>query len=432
VIGLALVAAAGAADVYDSERLDVDLGGDIKTFMLATFPYDHVIFLGEDIDPDDLDNPAPEIDPYGQGVSDVRLKLELRAFNKLRFQLHDATTAIAPGAAGGLTNTGVGLTADQAVDLTWELEGGAGLTLRNRVDRLSLGWSGQGGEKLGYDVTVGRQPITFGKALFFTPLDLVNPFNPAVIDQEYKPGVDALRGDLYLGMATQLTLAAAYAGDWDREGMVLAAYGQTTLGLWDLGLFGGSVRGDGVVGLATAGSAGPIGLRGEATYTAPSDEGEDDFVRAAFGGDWRPGARTTISGEVYYQSFGETDPGEYLAAYSSPRFERGEVWLVGVWYAGLSISQEITPTVYGNLAVIGNLVDPSAMVAPVLAWSVAGNVDFAVGGYFGAGKRPYGVTLADLIAEAGLDEDALLAAMPVNSEFGLLPATGFLQLKAYF
>ena len=422
---MVLPGAAQAADVYDGEVLDVDFGGDIKTFFLATVPYDHVLFLTPPYDPEVFDDPEPEVDPTGQGIADFRLKLDMRG-GPFKFQLHNAITGVAPNAAGGAANAGVGQSTAQAVDLTWNEVDGEGLRVQSRVDRMSLAWRGSHA-----DVTLGRQPISFGKALIFTPMDLVNPFNPAFIDQEYKPGVDALRADVYAGMATQITVAAAYAGDWDLPGMILAGYGQTTLGVWDLGLFAGSVREDLVGGVATAGSLGPVGLRGEVTWTEPADDAEDAFARAVVGGDWRPGEKTTLSGEVYVQTLGTTDPSEYLSTLSGDRYARGELWLAGKYYAGLSVSQEITPTVFGAMALIGNLSDPSAFAAPTIAWSVAGNTDFAAGCYFALGQRPNGISLENLLT-AGLTEDAILSAIPVTTEFGLTPTTVFLQLKSYF
>ena len=43
-----------------------------------------------------------------------------------------------------------------------------------------------------------------------------------------------------------------------------------------------------------------------------------------------------------------------------------------------------------------------------------------------------GTTSLNNLLSAGLTEEALLGAVPVTTEFGLLPSTGFLQLKAYF
>ena len=38
----------------------------------------------------------------------------------------------------------------------------------------------------------GRQALSWGNGLFYAPMDLVNPFDPAAIDTEYKAGDDML------------------------------------------------------------------------------------------------------------------------------------------------------------------------------------------------------------------------------------------------
>ncbi|MCB9673515.1 MAG: hypothetical protein H6737_00270 [Alphaproteobacteria bacterium] len=389
---------------------EVSLHGDLKTFFTATFPYEHV-FMPEN--------------PTGQGVFDNRMKLAAK-WRALSFEAHHTTTAITSqsASAGFGTSTGVGLQAPELVDLSW-VAFDEDLVWRGRIDRFNVSWRPDG-----IGITVGRQPITFGNAQMFTPLDLVNPFTPAVIDQEYKPGVDAIRADVYHGFATKVTLAAAYAGSWDPSGLIVASYGQTTVGVTDIGLFLGSVRGDAVVGTSVVTSVGPIGLSSDVSLTAPQGREDDPYLRGTLGVLWRPGANTTVSAEAYVQTVGATNPDRYLGVTGNPRFARGELWLMGVAYLGVAVSQQIRPTLTGSLAAIGNVLDPSAFVAPSLAWSVANNADFVVGGFMGVGARPDDVALTDLIGPDGpkpLDELTYL-----NSEFGTYPAVAFVQARLYF
>ena len=267
----------------------------------------------------------------------------------------------------------------------------------------------------------------------FTPMDLVNPFNPATVDSEYRPGVDSVRADVYWGFSNQVTLAAAYAGSWDLEGTILAAYGQTTLGLWDLGLFGAVVHEDLVGGVAVAGSVGPVGVTAEATVTRPpEDADEEPFVRATAGGMWIPHERLSLTGSVYFQSNGADDPDDYLKKYLEPRYERGELWAVGRWYAGVSAGFQINPTLSASLFAIANLGDLSAMVGPGLAWSVSDRSDLVLSGYYGLGERPDDLTWDDVFASGATTEDEFLDLVGVNSEFGLIPALVFAEWKAYF
>ncbi len=427
-----LLAVAFAEDPGPASRWGAELHGDIKTFGTATFPYDHLL-MGSSFEPranGTLKSVPP--DPSGQAVWNLRLKLDAHYDDLLKFQLHHVGNVTLGGTGAAAVQgfgTGVGLTAPETVDLSWEADlSGDSVQVIGITDRASITVS-----RPGVDVVLGRQPISFGSGLFFTPMDLVNPFTPTTIDTEYKPGVDALRVDGYFGMTGKLTLVAAYAGDWDPEGMVFAAHGQGTLGVTDLGGLVGYVHGEPVFGLTTVTSAGPIGIHADATVTLPADE--DVFVRAVTGADWRPTGTTTLSGELYLQTFGTTDPDEYLIVAQTDRFARGEVWNFGVAYGAVSWAQEITPLITSNLAVIGNLTDASAMVAPNLSWSVSENASLGVGGFVGLGKRPDPLSPLDLVDPttfAPLGDRAAAAAMGLNSEFGLYPAAVFTNFRAYF
>ena len=423
-------------------------GGDIKQFFFMTFPYEHPLM--------------PE-DPSGQAIFDVRLKGSVKQ-GGWRAELHPVLTTIAPGAlsTGGFVQTGVGV--PEAVELSAELVDASGLFMRARVDRANLSF-----KTTHVAVTLGRQPVSFGRGAFFTPLDLVNPFQPTVIDSSYKPGVDAARVDLYAGESGQVILVAAYSGAWDRQGSVLAAWGQRTVGSWDLALFAASAHADLVGGLSANGGIGPIGLRAEGSVTRPDPEGaapaldalrvqlsgeplgaaRDPYIRALIGADWRPGPRTTLSGEAYVQTLGAADPNDYFIQSSDPRYARGELWLAGRVYGALAVQQELRPTLHSGLSLIGNLLDPSALAGANLSWSVAGNAELLVGGYAGLGERPsqpppLSPTLAAQLDQGqalGLLSEAEVTAAqgawdlihtPVNSEFGNTPAIVFTQLRTYF
>jgi len=410
---LAIVGSALAADDDDPDRRPVrdivQLNGDVKTFTTATFPYD---------------SPLLPPDPTAQGVADGRLKLRIDATDDLRIDVHHATTVLTASALGGGlggTSTGVGLQAPEVVDLSW-VAFDEDMTLRGRVDRLSV--RGTAGP---LTVTAGRQPVSFGAGLAFTPLDLVNPFTPAVIDQEYKPGVDAVRADGYAGMSS-LTVVGAYAGDWSLPGTVLAAYGQTTVGVTDLGLFLGAVRGDGVVGTSVVTSVGAIGVHSDLALTV-RDEGGDPFVRGVLGGMWRPGPDTTLGAEAYVQTLGAADPADYLSVAEDRRFARSELWLFGRTYGSLTASHQLTPLVALGGAMIMNIEDGSAFVAPNLSWSVGNNTELAVGGFVGLGERP-GVRTQSFTTPGGGVVDAEVPQLA--SEFGTYPGVAFLQLRTYF
>ncbi|MCB9665136.1 MAG: hypothetical protein H6732_13575 [Alphaproteobacteria bacterium] len=459
-----------------------DWGGHVKAFAVASLPFP-IDGLPDDL-VHDLLNPLPTA-PSGQGFLDGRLhlgltvdwmKLEgahaittfldadagtdrankavvdaltgpdgLAALAQLA-ELSDAFGGSAdggfalPSSGGGLVGTGVGLRAPEAFPLTWWAwdDPVGDLRVQGRTDRLALTLSPEG-----MTLTVGRQPISFGTGTFFTPLDLVNPFSPATIDTEYKPGVDAVRVDAFFGFATKLTVVAAYVGEGylhepTPQGtptvarVSAAAYGQTLVGVTDLGLFYAANRGDHVFGGSVVSSIGPVGIHGDLTVTLPRpDLDEDVFVRAVVGIDGRPTNTTSLSGEVYVQSFGARDSSRLFEVLGSERARRGEVWLGGPAYAALAVSQEITPLIQGSLAVIANLTDPSFLLTPSVGWNVSNNVSASFGGYVGLGARPVGreLVLADLPEAPGAED---LSVVTPKSEFGTYPAALFVRLAAYF
>jgi hypothetical protein len=384
------------------------LHGDVKSFFFTVFPY---ALQGE------------EVDPSAQGIADFRLKAAIEHAS-WRFDVHDEFSVLpaTPTSLGG-SASGVALTAPELVDLTWEPDTGDLLVIRNRIDRLL--WSIEVPHAI---VTLGRQPVSFGAGTIFTPMDVVNPFAPGTIDTEYKPGVDTARLDLFGGVATRASLLVTWVGEapiYDEDidpgldDLILGGSGGVTIGTTDLFGLALLARNEPVLGVGFSGSIGPVGLRGEGTFTVPSEDAAetDPFVRAMLGSDFRPTSTTNVSAEVYLQTFGASDPSGYLELLAGPRYQRGEVWQTGRTYAAVAGAQEITPLVTASAAVIANVEDPSALIAPTVSWSVANEAVLAAGMYAGVGERP---EPADSLADS------------VESEFGLYPVSAFLQMRAYF
>ncbi len=412
---------------------DLDVGGNLKLFHLSSYPFDNDFFAAEVQDgsafaqPFPLEKDAVQASATSSGLLTSRLTFDLQG-KHWSLSIHPQLTVQPQAASGGLSVTQTGTGIPQAVDLSWEAVDDDALLVQLRADRLSVEFE-QGPVR----ATVGRQAITFGHGLFFTPLDLVNPFFPTSVDQEYKPGVDAARLDAWFGTGGEVTATSAYRGDWDLDGTVHALYAQQTVGLWDLGLFGGLVQGDRVGGTSVAGSIGPVSLHSDASVTIPRQENDDPFVRAVVGAQGSIQGTTLLAGEVYIQTNGATDPSDYLDQYAGPRYQRAELWLAGRSYAAMSVTREIQPVLSGSVVVIANLEDPSALIGPGLNWSVSDNVSANLGAYLGLGERPrpYQIEDYDTPIEAG-QEALKLAEDPFRSELGTIPTTVFASMQAWF
>ena len=145
--------------------------------------------------------------------------------------------------------------------------------LRGRTDRLSLTFRAPS-----LDITLGRQAISFGTGRIFTPFDLVAPFSPAVLDSQYKPGIDALRVDGYIGMSGQhqrggRLLWARARGRWGLEELVLAGHGGFTVGVFDLTFLAGGLPARPGAGLRLRGRHRPGGSAPRADPDHPARRG---------------------------------------------------------------------------------------------------------------------------------------------------------------
>ncbi|MBI5497570.1 MAG: hypothetical protein HY904_21340 [Deltaproteobacteria bacterium] len=395
-------APARAVDLWTSSHGGAEAGGDVKTFLVGVRPRPHPLLPSE---------------PSGRAALDLRLKLSAHVGEWLRVSLHPnlVATAGAGGGLGGLAASARVGDPPEGVSLSRNLLESSAVRVRLRLDRAAVTL-----HLPHVDLTAGRQPVSFGATFFFTPMDIVAPFTPLVVDREYKPGVDALRGDVYIGTSTTVTAVAAYAGGWDLEGLVFAARAGTTLGVFDVGFFAAEARAEQVLGVDVAGELLGTAVRAEATVTVPVDR-EKSFLRGALGLDRRFESGLTLMGELYVQTFGAASADRYLEQARDPRYARGEAWALGRYYAAVSAGYELLPVLNTAVAVIANLGDPSLAVGPSLTWSVSDEAVVVAGLYTPVGAPPDREPTGD-------------PARPVRlrSEFGTMPQSAFLQMKAYF
>ncbi|MGI9261326.1 MAG: hypothetical protein ACR2QR_04785, partial [Woeseiaceae bacterium] len=72
----------------------------------------------------------------------------------------------------------------------------------HRLDRLAVTWSSEN-----LVVRAGRQAITWGNGLVFSPMDIVNPFDPTAVDTEYKAGDDMVYAQYLLANGNDVEFA---------------------------------------------------------------------------------------------------------------------------------------------------------------------------------------------------------------------------------
>jgi hypothetical protein len=256
--------------------------------------------------------------------------------------------------------------------LTDIIERGDDSALLHRLDRL---WVGYMSEKM--VVRFGRQALSWGNGLAYAPMDLVNPFDPAAIDTEYKAGDDmlylqylqdsgndvqgawVLRRNVQTGdvQTDESTMAVKYHGFWgtaEFDALVAQSYGDTVLGV-------GTSRGIG-------------GAVWSADLVA-TDTDNDTYVQFVtnlmYSWTW---AGKNMSGgvEYYFNDFGGDLTNPDLLA----RLLRGELFAPGRNYLSANVLVEMSPLWTLRPTVLWNLDDPSALLQLVTTYSLGDNLSF--------------------------------------------------------
>jgi len=236
----------------------------------------------------------------------------------------------------------------------------------HRLDRLSVGHTT---ERTAW--RLGRQAISWGNGMLFTPMDVFNPFDPAAVDKEYKTGDDMLYGQYLFASGNDLQGVAVVRRDPDSgqlksDESSLAFKYHGFLGTNEMDLLAAQHYGDTLFGLGGNVNLGGAVWRGDLTWTRT--DAEDVFSAVtSLSYSWTWGGKN-ISGlvEYYYNGFGQSGgdySGQGLAGNDDllKRFARGELFTLGRHYLALSSTVEITPLFLLIPSVFVNLDDPSAL-----------------------------------------------------------------------
>jgi len=252
-------------------------------------------------------------------------------------------------------------------DLTHSIKDQGKQAVIQRLDRLNIGFTG---EKTVW--RFGRQAISWGNGMLFTPMDIFNPFDPAAVDKEYKPGDDMLYGQYLFNSGNDLQMVAVvrrnpHNGNVESEQSSLAVKYHGFIGMNEYDLLLAEHYGDPLLGLGGNVNIGGAVWRGDLTW-AESGQGGTLSLVTSISWSWLWGGKN-VSGllEYYYNGFGQ-DNGNYSTSELAgnpellKRIGRGELFSLGRNYLATSVTIEISPLFMLIPNVFVNLEDPSALL----------------------------------------------------------------------
>ena len=238
----------------------------------------------------------------------------------------------------------------------------------NRLDRLALGYSGTS-----LSLKFGRQAISWGNGLFYSPMDIVNPFDPTQVDTEYKAGDDMLYGQFLQNNGNDLegsivVRRSLITGETETDQSTAALKYHGFVGFAEYDLLLAQHYGNALFGIGGSVDVGGAVLRGDLVFNDTEFDGVvPQFVaNSSYSWTW---SERNFSGSVeyYYNGFGQSD-----GCYSSEclgsnielarQFGRGQLYTLGRHYLASSLTMEITPLFNLSPNIFWNLSDHSALL----------------------------------------------------------------------
>ena len=294
------------------------------------------------------------------------------------------------------------------LDLESEILDEDAIRARHGLDRLWMRWEPDRRAQM----TVGRQAVSWGTGLVWSPTDIFSAFAPTEIDREEKLGVDVVRLMLQPYSDVSVDLVAEPL-DRDEHGhataqdSTYAARIGTHAGEYDLHLCGGSVQSDAVLGGDFSGYLGDAGFRGEALYTWVDESDQRDYFRGLLGADyafavpWNP----YVAVEYFHNGLGECNEDDYAARRMESSvqrvFERGIAYNIGRDYLAGTLRVQPSALLTMQATTLVNLHDGSVREFATLTWSVTEDFDVMLGVDVGLGGEGEFTHLRD--AATGLD-----------------------------
>lgn len=226
--------------------------------------------------------------------------------------------------------------------------------------------------------SIGRQPISFGVASVFSPVDIVQPVGLLATDSEYRPGVDAVRGNWFLGAVSELEAGWVFGED----SLYFVRMKTFQLGSdWEVTAIQLNDEAS-LLGVGAVGSLGDIGIIQETAFLTSDDS---EGVRSTLGVNGRLLDDWLWSGELHFNGVGQPD--NYSENYEKVFYQLGAVVPQANWYFSATASYQLTPLSTLSFNNTVNLNEGSSLFSSSLFLSTGDNSSLQAAGYVPLAER---------------------------------------------
>lgn len=234
-----------------------------------------------------------------------------------------------------------------------------------------------------WQMRIGRQRINWGKSLVWNPNDCFNAYSPFDVAYKEGPGVDALLLRRYLGPTAQVEVVAAGADR--RDSASVAVLVQANRWETDMQGIAGYVRRDVVLGGGFLGQLKSVALHGECSVFMPDTNYSNAAVVATLSSDYTFANQLYLMGSfIYARAKSCMASGTFAQELFSSRLTAKN--LVPVRYQLFAqASYPITLLIRSDLSAMVNPYDGSAVVMPLVSFSISDNAAVVLQGMVLAG-----------------------------------------------
>ena len=232
-------------------------------------------------------------------------------------------------------------------DLTHVISQDNNSILAHRLDRLYVDVTGENAV-----ARFGRQAVSWGNGLIYTPMDFFNPFDPAAVDKEYKTGDDMFYGQYLQQNGNDLqavwVIRRNSNNDITSDVNSVAAKYHGFIGNNEFDLLLAEHYDDIIFGLGGITNLGGAIWRGDITLTDTQTKNITSLVTSLSYSwiTWEHNFSGII--EYFYNGFGQANGNYSSAALAGnpdlvERLIRGELFTLGRHYVAASAMIEMTP-----------------------------------------------------------------------------------------
>jgi len=341
------------------------------------------------------------------GVSDfTRLRAMLSAdLRRIHLDVAYEHTFVVCSNDAGEAGTFLSTASGNWLEMDWTVDESDDVVWAHRFDRAAVSLEGSD-----FEVTAGRQVVSWASTLLFTPADPFIPFDPTDPFREYRAGVDGVRARWFPGAFSELDLVVRPTRGVEEDRITALARAKTNVSGWDLAGWGGVLYDRAAVAGALVGELGGWAFRTEASVRFEEDQ---TAFRGAVGIDRRftLWARDLfLAFEYQRDDFGATD-GEISDLVASPAAQRGELQALSRDALALQGNLQLHPLVATDALVLLSLNDGSMLLAPGMGWSATGSLSVRAGVFVGVGDEEVGT---------------------ITTEYGSVPTSLYLAGSLYF